>query len=68
MSNNSQDLKNVASQANTISADDPDMIDKLNEIALKIAEAQGKNITPKKNHNINIANDPMDELGCEGCQ
>lgn len=53
------DLQNV-------SADDPDMIAKLNEIAKRVAEAQGKTKSNTTNFNVNA--DPMDELGCEGCQ
>ena len=51
----------------SIKADDPDMVAKLNEIAKLVAEAQGKK--PKSTTNsVNINTDPMDELGCESCQ
>jgi hypothetical protein len=42
------------------------MLEKLNEIARKVAEAQGK--ASPKNTAQNAQVDPMDELGCEGCQ
>jgi hypothetical protein len=42
------------------------MLEKLNEIAKKVAEAQGK--TSSKGTNPKAQVDPMDELGCEGCQ
>lgn len=53
-------------QAQSVNPDDPDMLEKLNEIARKVAEAQGK-ATPKIN-TPKAQVDPMDELGCEGCQ
>lgn len=63
--NDNQDIQSVLDQAGTIDPNDPDMMAKLNEMALKIAEAQGK-INPSNSVNAQI--DPMDELGCEGCQ
>jgi len=64
-----QDTKNVddiMASMKSVKADDPDMIEKLNEIALKVAEAQGRTLTSSSN--LNVDADPMDELGCEGCQ
>ena len=60
-------VDDLMSDAHSITADDPDMIAKLNEIALKVAEAQGKKPASTSNA-ANIATDPMNELGCEGCQ
>lgn len=60
-------VDDLMSDAQSIAADDPDMIAKLNEIALKVAEAQGKKPTAS-NNNMNVNTDPMDSLGCEGCQ
>ncbi len=66
--NNKKKVDNIMAGMQSISADDPDMIEKLNLIALKVAEAQGKDVKSKM-ANPNFTNvDPMDELGCEGCQ
>lgn len=67
-----QKIEELMQQAQTVQADDPDMLDKLNQIAQEIAKAQGKQ-APKKGMQSNAAQDaalvdPMDELGCEGCQ
>lgn len=51
-----------------IDPNDPDIIAKLNEIALGIAEKQGKVPAKTGPNNLNVETDPMDELGCEGCQ
>ncbi|HEY1835984.1 MAG TPA: hypothetical protein VGG13_04145 [Candidatus Saccharimonadales bacterium] len=69
MGQNSQKVDDIMAGAQTVSAgdSDADMIAKLNEIALKVAEAQGKR-SSQTNNSINIDADPMDELGCEGCQ
>jgi hypothetical protein len=65
---NKKKVDNIMADMQSISADDPDMIEKLNLIALKVAEAQGKDVKSKM-ANPNFTNvDPMDELGCEGCQ
>lgn len=61
-----QSIEEIMSQAQSVNADDPDMLDKLNEIARKVAEAQGKTISKSAGPQAQI--DPMDELGCEGCQ
>lgn len=63
-----QQIDDAMAAMQSISADDPDMMAKLNEIALKVAEAQGKRPSGTSNTNANVASDPMDELGCEGCQ
>ncbi len=66
MSNDSsQDIQAILSQSQTIDPNDPDAMAKLNELALKVAEAQGKTVQTNTN---NAQVDPMDELGCEGCQ
>lgn len=59
-------VDDIMASMQAVDANDPDMIAKLNEIALKVAEAQGK--TPAKSTRANVESDPMDELGCEGCQ
>jgi recombinational DNA repair protein RecT len=62
-------VKNIMSDVEDVKADDPDMIEKLNEIARRVAEAQGKVLSSVKPRSNNLDNvDPMDELGCEGCQ
>lgn len=64
-----QDPKNtddVQAAMQAVDPNDPDLIAKLNEIALGIAEKQGK--APTKSTNLKVESDPMDELGCEGCQ
>ena len=67
MTTNSKNIPDVMAQMQAVKADDPDMIDKLNQIARGVALAQGKSHTKSKD-NINVVSDPMDELGCEGCQ
>lgn len=59
-------VTDIMADMQDIKADDPDMIAKLNEIALRVAEAQGKR--PANTNNLTVDSDPMDELGCEGCQ
>lgn len=68
MAQNAQKIDDLVASASdaTSSTSDADMIAKLNEIALKVAEAQGKTTT--QSTNMNVSSDPMDELGCEGCQ
>ncbi len=61
-----QSVEEIMNEAQSVSPDDPDMLEKLNEIAKKVAEAQGK--TSPKSTSPNAQVDPMDELGCEGCQ
>ena len=69
MAQDAKKVDDVMAAMQSVSADDPDMIAKLNEIALKVAKAQGKQTPAKLNGtNVNVASDPMDELGCEGCQ
>ena len=60
-------VDDIMADMQAVKADDPDMVAKLNEIAQRVAEAQGKK-PQTQNSNPNIATDPMDELGCEGCQ
>jgi len=67
MTNNTQNVQSLVDEAQTMSADDPDLMEKLNEIALKVAQAQGKT-TNNTNSSVSVEADPMDELGCEGCQ
>jgi hypothetical protein len=61
-----QSVEEIMNEAQSVNPDDPDMLEKLNEIARKVAEAQGK--TSSKGTTPNAQVDPMDELGCEGCQ
>ena len=62
-------VKDIMADLQSVKADDPDMIKKLNEIAQKVAEAQGKAQASSKSQVGSFNNlDPMDELGCEGCQ
>lgn len=70
MGQKSKKVDDIMAGAQSVKADDPDMMEKLQLIALKVAEAQGKVLTSSKskNTNFNIEADPMDELGCEGCQ
>lgn len=67
MSKNIKSVQDVMAQVQTVKADDPDMIAKLNEIALKVAAAQGKK-SATTGSTMDVESDPMDELGCEGCQ
>jgi DNA-binding protein YbaB len=68
MAKSNTKVDDIMVDAQSVSADDPDMLEKLNLIAQKIAEAQGKK-TSSSSQNNNFNNvDPMDELGCEGCQ
>lgn len=67
MADSKQKVDDIMASLSGVSADDPDMINKLNEIALKVAEAQGK-LKPKSGNVNNVDTDPMNELGCEGCQ
>lgn len=67
MGQDSKKVQAIMADAQAVKADDPDMIAKLTEIAQRVAEAQGKKSKTENNLN-NIATDPMDELGCEGCQ
>jgi len=66
MTQDTQKIDDIMASMQSVKADDPDMIEKLNQIALKVAEAQGRTVTAS--NNLNIDADPMDELGCEGCQ
>ncbi|MEX2014333.1 MAG: hypothetical protein WD885_00155 [Candidatus Saccharimonadales bacterium] len=68
MAKDSKKVDDIMADMQAVDANDPDMIAKLNEIALKVAEAQGKAPAASKPGNLNVENDPMDELGCEGCQ
>jgi hypothetical protein len=61
-------VKDLMTAMQIVQADDPDMIEKLNLIARKIAEAQGKIPATAASGNNSIEVDPMEELGCEGCQ
>ncbi len=66
MAKDSKSVDDIMADMQAVDANDPDMIAKLNEIALKVAEAQGKKSA--KPQSFNVENDPMDDLGCEGCQ
>lgn len=68
MTKNSKSVDDIMADMQAVDANDPDMMAKLNEIALKVAEAQGKSPAKSKSGNLNVESDPMDELGCEGCQ
>lgn len=69
MAQDPKTVDDIMADAQVVDANDPDMIAKLNEIALKVAEAQGKNLMQSNSMANNFNNvDPMDELGCEGCQ
>lgn len=62
-------VDDIMADMKDVKADDPDMIVKLNEIALKVAEVQGKVVAKTQSQVDDLVNaDPMDELGCEGCQ
>lgn len=68
MSNeNEQSVEEIMSQVQSIDPNDPDKMEKLNAIALQVAQAQGK-ATGSTNSQSDVTVDPMDELGCEGCQ
>jgi hypothetical protein len=59
----------ILADMQNVQADDPDMIAKLNEIAQKVAEAQSRILWSSQSQVSNFKNiDPMEELGCEGCQ
>ena len=62
-------VQDIMSDLQSVKADDPEMIEKLNLIAQKVAEAQGKVSSSSKSpaNNFNKI-DPMEDLGCEGCQ
>ena len=66
MAKDNKKVDDIMASLQSVQADDPDMMAKLNEIALKVAEAQGKKVDTTNLNNID--SDPMDELGCEGCQ
>jgi hypothetical protein len=68
MAQDTQSVDDIMASMNTVDPNDPDMMAKLNEIALRVAEAQGKTSTKPSAGNLNVASDPMDDLGCEGCQ
>lgn len=61
-----QSVEEIMSQAQSVDPNDPAMLEKLNEIARKVAEAQGKISSKTADPKAQV--DPMDELGCEGCQ
>jgi len=62
-------VDDIMTQMHSLNADDPDMMAKLNEIALRVAEAQGKkSLLDVNNSSVGVDVDPMEELGCEGCQ
>lgn len=64
----SQKVNDIMADLQNVDTNDQDaMIAQLNEIALRVAEAQGKKVSTSSN-NVNVAADPMDALGCEGCQ
>jgi hypothetical protein len=64
--NTKQNVDEIMNQVQSVDADDPDMLEKLNEIARQVAQAQGKINTGGLKPQAQV--DPMDELGCEGCQ
>jgi hypothetical protein len=66
MSQTNPTIQKLMDEAQAIKPDDPEMMNKLQEIAQKIAEAQGKVNKPVTATGGPV--DPMDELGCEGCQ
>jgi hypothetical protein len=66
MTQDSKKVDDIMTNVQSITAGDPDMIAKLNEIARRVAEVQGSK--PTARDNLNVAADPMDALGCEGCQ
>lgn len=68
MAQDSASVDDIMANMQAVDANDPDMIAKLNEIALKVAEAQGKKVGSSGTQLNGIEVDPMDELGCEGCQ
>ena len=70
MAQDPKTVDDIMADMQTVDANDPDMMAKLNEIALKVAEAQGKKPAASNPQAGTFATnvDPMDELGCEGCQ
>lgn len=66
MTKDPKKVDDIMAGMQSVDPNDPDIIAKLNEIALKVAAAQGK--APAKSTKTNVESDPMDELGCEGCQ
>ena len=68
MAQDSASVDDIMANMQAVDANDPDIIAKLNEIALKVAEAQGKKVGSSDTQINGIEVDPMDELGCEGCQ
>lgn len=63
-----QNIEDIMSQVQSVDSDDPDILEKLNEIAKQVAEAQGKTPGSAAGASPQAQVDPMDELGCEGCQ
>lgn len=68
MAQDSKNTDDTQAAMQAIDPNDPDIIAKLNEIALGIAEKQGKLPAKPSSNNLKVNSDPMDELGCEGCQ
>ena len=65
MASSNPTIDKLMKEAQSVKPDDPDMMEKLNQIAQQIAQAQGK-AKPTTANSALV--DPMDELGCEGCQ
>jgi hypothetical protein len=69
MRQSSKKVTDILEELHKVKSDDPDMIAKLNVIARKVAEVQGKMTAAPRKHTDNFSTaDPMEELGCEGCQ
>jgi hypothetical protein len=69
MAKDAKKVQDIMDTMDSVKADDPDMMEKLTEIAKKVAEAQGKTLASAKTQANNFNNvDPMEDLGCEGCQ
>lgn len=66
--NSNPDIQKILDEAQSVKADDPDMLEKLNQIAQRVAEEQKKNKPSSAGLNNTQIIDPAEELGCEGCQ
>ena len=66
MSKTDISVDELMQQAQSLKADDPKLMEKMQEIAEKVAAA--KRAAQPANIATNRMVDPADELGCEGCQ
>jgi hypothetical protein len=63
-------IQSLMNEVGSIDSHDPDMLDKLNAIAQKLAAEQRKVIIKLSGQTDDDSNlvDPNDEFACEGCQ